>query len=219
MSSKATERKQYLDPLERSMEVLFGLIGVLTYTGSLSVQHAGHHAVDRMLVAALGCNLAWGLIDGIMYLIGIWADRGRRLHLLRKVRASSDPVLINAVTEELMPPVLASVLSTSEIAELRDRIAKQPEPPLHVRLLADDVKGAFMLFLLMFLSTLPVALPFLFIDHPVIALRVSNAVAIVLLFFTGRYLAAFVGFRPWPTGLLMVLLGSVAVTITIALGG
>lgn len=71
MSSKATDRKQYLDPMERSMEVLFGLIGVLTYTGSLSVQHAGHHAVDRMLVAALGCNLAWGVVDGWFYTDGV----------------------------------------------------------------------------------------------------------------------------------------------------
>src|SRR5262252_821582 len=51
-----------LDPIERSSEVLFGLIMVLTFTGSFRITGADHDDVHRMLLAALGCNLAWGII-------------------------------------------------------------------------------------------------------------------------------------------------------------
>ena len=57
------QRQQALDPIDRVSEVLFGLIMVLTFTGSLSVAEAGHSEVRTMLVGALGCNLAWGIID------------------------------------------------------------------------------------------------------------------------------------------------------------
>ena len=49
-----------LDPSERIAEVLFGLIMVLTFTGSLSIADAGANDVRVMLIGALGCNLAWG---------------------------------------------------------------------------------------------------------------------------------------------------------------
>ena len=52
--------KRVLDPIDRVSEVLFGLIMVLTFTGSLSVAEAGRDDVRAMLIGALGCNLAWG---------------------------------------------------------------------------------------------------------------------------------------------------------------
>lgn len=65
--------------MQRVSEVLFGLIMVLTFTGSLEVATAGRSDVRVMLVAALGCNLAWGIIDGGMYLMGTLHERGRKL--------------------------------------------------------------------------------------------------------------------------------------------
>src|SRR5262245_28378312 len=62
--------KRPLEPIDRISEVLFGLIMVLTFTGSLSVAEAGHEDIRTMLIGALGCNLAWGVIDGILYLMG-----------------------------------------------------------------------------------------------------------------------------------------------------
>ena len=59
--------KRILSPIERVSEVLFGLIMVLTFTGSLSAAESGEAEVRAMLVGAIGCNLAWALIDVIMY--------------------------------------------------------------------------------------------------------------------------------------------------------
>ena len=83
--------KRALDPIDRVSEVLFGLIMVLTITGSLSVAEAGRNEVRTMLFGALGCNLAWGIIDGVLYVMGSLAEKGRNLFIFRAVRKATDP--------------------------------------------------------------------------------------------------------------------------------
>lgn len=39
---------------------------VLTFTGTLSAATAGREDVRIMLLAAIGCNAAWGIVDGVM---------------------------------------------------------------------------------------------------------------------------------------------------------
>ena len=68
--------KRVLDPYDRVSEVLFGLIMVLTFTGSLSIAEAGRDDVRTMLIGALGCNLVWGIIDGVFYLGGLHLQTG-----------------------------------------------------------------------------------------------------------------------------------------------
>jgi hypothetical protein len=41
---------------------------VLTFTGSLSIVAADRLSIRTMIIAALGCNLAWGLIDAGRFL-------------------------------------------------------------------------------------------------------------------------------------------------------
>lgn len=218
MSATKEPIRGALDPVDRSMEALFGLIMVLTFTGSLSVLNAGEQDVREMLVGAVGCNLAWGIIDACFYLMGVLSERGRTLQRVRRLRASGDPKMIAEVFSEALPEV-TELMTSAERSSLRDRIAQLPEPPRHAKLNWPDVKGAIGVFLWVFLITFPVALPFVFIQDPLIALRVSNGIAIVLLFFIGRRLARYAGFRVWTTSLFMVLFGLLMVAITIALGG
>jgi VIT1/CCC1 family predicted Fe2+/Mn2+ transporter len=70
-----------------------------------------------------------------------------------------------------------------------------------------------------FLSTCPVALPFVMMRTASSAMRVSNAVAVVMLFLAGVIYGRAVGRAPWAVGLSMVLLGCGLVALTIALGG
>src|SRR3954465_1867820 len=90
-SSSERSSKRVLEPIDRVSEVLFGLIMVLTFTGSLSVAEAGRDDVRTMLIGALGCNLAWGIIDAVLYLMGCLAEKGRGLSAFRAVRKSNDP--------------------------------------------------------------------------------------------------------------------------------
>jgi len=207
-----------LDPVDRSMEALFGLIMVLTFTGSLSVWAAGRQEVREMLIGALGCNLAWGIIDAFFYLIGVLSERGRSIQRIRRLQASGDPHVIEEVFSEVVPEV-TELMTPAERSSLRERIAKLPEPPRYAKLNGSDVKKAVGVFLWVFLITFPVALPFVFIHDAFIAMRVSNGIAVLLLFFIGQRLARHAGFKVWLTSLVTVLLGLILVALTIELGG
>ncbi len=221
MPEKSSERstKRVLEPIDRVSEVLFGLIMVLTFTGSLSVATAGRDDVRTMLIGALGCNLAWGIIDGVLYVMGSLAEKGRNLFIYRAAREATDPNEAQRLIAGALPSVVANVLTPAELDTLRQRLKQLPEPPERAHLGKDDWLGAGGVFLLVFLSTFPVVIPFIFMRNAGAALRVSNAIAIVMLFLTGYAFGHLTGRRAWLAGILMVILGSILVGITMALGG
>jgi VIT1/CCC1 family predicted Fe2+/Mn2+ transporter len=211
--------KRVLDPMSRVSEVLFGLIMVLTFTGSLSVATAGHAEVREMLVGALGCNLAWGVIDALLYLLGILSEKGAGLAALRGLQRAATPEEGRAIVADSLPPLVASVLEPPQLEAMRERLAQLPEPKGPARLGKDDWRGALAVFLLVFLSTLPVAIPFLLVRDAHLALRLSNGVAVAMLFVCGLTAGRLTGYHPWATGAAMVVLGCLLVAMTMALGG
>jgi VIT1/CCC1 family predicted Fe2+/Mn2+ transporter len=208
-----------LEPNERIAEVLFGLIMVLTFTGSLSVADAGRDDVRAMLIGALGCNLAWGIIDGLFYLMGCLSEQGRDIRSLRALRKAASPDEAHRVIADALPPMVAATLGPADYESMRQKLVQLPGPPSRPRLGKDEWLGALAVFLWVFLITFPVTIPFIFLDSLGRAMRLSNSIAIVLLFLTGYAFGRVAEYRPWLTGLAMVVLGSVLVAITIALGG
>ena len=212
-------RRRVLEPIERISEVLFGLIMVLTFTGSLSIAEAGRDDVRAMLIGALGCNLAWGLIDAIMYLMACLSERAQGLRTIQAVRRASSPEEAHRVIADTLPAPVAEALPAAELERVRLHLSRLPEPPPHPRLRSEDWRGALAVFLLVFLSTFPVVLPFLFLREAAPAMRLSNIIAIVMLFLTGYAFGRSAGHRPWVMGASMVVLGGVLVAVTILLGG
>ena len=208
-----------LEPIDRVSEVLFGLIMVLTFTGTLSVAEAGRDDVRAMLVGALGCNVAWGVIDAMLYLMGGLADKGRGLMTFRAVRKTGDLQAARRDIAAALPPTLASILTPAELESIRQRLIRLPEPAARARLSKDDWLGATGVFLVVFLSTFPVVIPFIVMRSAGPALRVSNGVAIAMLFLTGWAFGRITGHHPWLVGLAMVVLGAILVGMTMALGG
>jgi hypothetical protein len=209
-----------LEPIDRTSEILFGLIMVLTFTGSLSVAQAGRDDVRAMLIGALGCNLAWAIIDAVFYLMGCLAEKNRDLVTARAVRDAGDPERARALIADSLPPLVAAVVQPSELEAMRLRLNELPELPDHPRLDGDDWRGAVGVFLLVFLVTFPVTIPFMVMPHAVSALRVSNTIAIAMLFAMGYAAGRRNGRRrPWLMGISMVVLGVVLVALTVALGG
>jgi len=217
--SSERSSKRVLDPIDRVSEVLFGLIMVLTFTGALSVAEAGREDVRTMLIGALGCNLAWGIIDGVLYLMGCLAEKGRDLTAFRAVRKATDLKEAQRITADALPPLIASILQPAELETMSRRLRELPEPRGHVRLRREDWLGAAGVFVLVFFSTFPVVIPFILMRNAGQALRVSNAIAIVMLFLMGYAFGRMTGRHPWLVGISMIILGSILVSITIALGG
>lgn len=216
MSTSAIS-KRVLDPAERASEVLFGLIMVLTVTGS--VARGERIDVHTLLMATLGCNLAWGVIDAAMYLMGCFSERGQDILMVRAVRHAADAEAARQIIAGTLPPLLASHLPDSDLEVLRQRLKQLPEPPAHAGFKKRDWLGALGVFLLVFVSTLPVVVPFAVIKEARLALRISNGVAITMLFLAGYELGRYTGYRPWKMGLVFVLTGIIMVGIAIGLGG
>jgi VIT1/CCC1 family predicted Fe2+/Mn2+ transporter len=211
--------KRVIEPAERIAEVLFGLIMVLTFTGSLSIAEAGRDDVVAMLIGALGCNLAWGIIDGLFYLMGCLAEKGRNLATYKAVLAAGTSEHARDLIAGALPPVVVSLLKPEELDALRERVMRLPAPPDRAGLDRKDWIGAWAIFLLVFLATFPVAIPFMVIDTATLAMRVSNFVAVGMLFIAGYAYGRIINRSPVAIGVVMVFIGLVIVTFTIALGG
>jgi hypothetical protein len=208
-----------LNPIDRISEVLFGLIMVLTFTGSISVATDAREDVHELLWAALGCNVAWGLVDTIMYLMNVLIERGHSISTVKKITASPSTERTREILKQEIQPVISGLMHDEELDELGIRLKKLPVPSHTHLITASDLWAGLQIFLLVFLCTLPVTVPFALFDEVGMAMRVSNCIALLLLFIGGYLLAGYAGFRRFFTAFVYTLLGLFLVAITIAFGG
>lgn len=207
-----------LDPVDRISELMFGLFMALTFTGTLSVATAGKEDVHTMLMAAIGCNIAWGIVDAVMYVLRSLVSRGHKASLLRAIQTTSSIEDAHLIIAKNMAP--ASELGKSELEFIRKWVVNlAPQDPYSVRLTMQEIRGAIGVFLLVFISTFPVALPFVFFTNLHLAMRVSGAIAIVMLFLCGYRWGHYAGMSPIRVGITMVVLGTLITLAVIALGG
>src|SRR4030095_15055170 len=172
-----------LDPVDRISEILFGLIMAVTIVGSLSIANAGRNEVRTVLAAALGCNLAWGLVDAVMYLVRTLTERAHTRRLARRV-IDAEPDLAFHMIRESLPEPLAAITGAQELEGMRRRLLALPVPA-GALLRRDDYVAAFRVFLLVVFATFPVVLPFLMTNHAVIAMQASRILTLVMLFLAG----------------------------------
>ena len=211
-----------LDAEDRLGELLFGLIMVLTFTLGAGIELAGDRGATReLLIAALGCNTAWGVIDAALYLMNQLSERGRVYRLVKSIQTAPDREqglsLIASELDDRIPAMVGPELRAALHDELLDRLRSADIRP--TRISADDLRGGVAVFILVFLTALPAVVPFLVLRDAQIAMRASNAVLIGLLFVAGWRWAGYTGASRWRTGISMLLLGVSLVAIAIALGG
>jgi VIT1/CCC1 family predicted Fe2+/Mn2+ transporter len=153
-----------------------------------------------------------------LYVMGCIDERGRNLITLRAVRQAADPAVARRLVANALPNVL-SRLPDEHLEPLRQEVLRLPDPPQRPGMTWEDARGALAVCLLVFLSTFPPVVPFLLWGDVQTALRISNAVAIIMMFGCGYAYARGTGLQPWLTGLVMVAIGFALVAIAIALGG
>lgn len=212
-------REPVLSPVDRISETLFGLLMALSFVGAVSVAETGRAEIRALFIAALGCNLAWGLVDAVMYLVRTIADRGRRLSLVNAVRAAPDARAGRILIEQALARGAAGLVAESETEAIRRRIVDRPFVPARPRLAWDDVRAAVAIFALVVLSTFPVVLPFAFMRDVGAAKNLSHAIALLMLFIGGLAFGRYAGYGGWKAGFTMAALGAVLVIAINALGG
>lgn len=196
MEAQAGSLFGVLEPIDRISEFLFGLIMVLTFTSAIGVLTAGDPQIRTMILGAIGCNLAWGLIDGGVYLMARLNERGRKLLTFHAVVQAATPATAHRIIAGALPPLLAPLLSPEQLEAMRQKLIQLPQAPERPRLSRRDWTGASAICLLSFLSTFPVIIPFLVVDDAWLALRCSNLVAMVMLFLCGYAYGTRTGLPP-----------------------
>jgi hypothetical protein len=222
-NEKGSWSARHLDPGSHMGEILFGLIMTLTFTlgAGMVIQEEGRAGAREMLVGILGCNLAWGIIDGVLYVLGQVFERGRVRRIGLNLRlAQSDAAARQAVADEF-DEVLGTVTDEAERDRLYQsvvtRVRGTPVMPNRVR--REDLLGGLAAGWLVFACSFPAVLPFLVIDDPWIALRVSNVILLGLLFAVGWRAARHTLAKPWLAGVTFLLVGVLLVALAIPLGG
>jgi VIT family len=212
-------RGSILDPVTRLSEVVFGLIMVLTFTGSVSIATSGRDDIRTMLWSALGCNVAWGIVDGLMFLMAIILERGHSLRILKSLQTTKNDDQADKIIKDSLPPLFSHVMQDEELGTLRRDIQSIPDLPKRVPLTWQDFKGALAIFILVFISTFPATIPFIIMHDVPVAMRWSNGIGLILLFITGYYIGKVSGYRPLLVGIVVSVIGALVVLLTIALGG
>jgi hypothetical protein len=214
--------RRHLDPPSRLGEILFGLIMVLTITSTAGLTVAeGREGVRQLLFAAVGCNLAWAIIDAIMYLMNCLTVRSEKLQMIRAVQNAPDSQTALTLIQEGVEPELQALLDPAGAAAFSQSTLKYigEAKIVPVTLTKEDFNGALACFWLVLIACLPAALPFLIFSAPRFALRVSNFLLIVLLFLVGRAWARYVKANQLVAGSVMVAVGLALVGIAVLLGG
>jgi hypothetical protein len=216
--SDRPQRGRLLDPIDRISEVLFGLVMAVTIVGSLSIAGAGRAEVRTVLIGAVGCNLAWGLVDAVMYLVRTLTERTRNRTLVERI-LRADPRSAQALIREALPPGIAAISGPDDVEGIRRRLQELPLDA-GAALRRDDWMAALAIFLLVVLATFPVVVPFMLTNDLALAMNVSRAVTLVMLFGAGFALGRHAWHhRPWVAGLSAALLGAVLIVAVMALGG
>ncbi len=211
---------RYLDPADSLGETLFGLIMALTFTlgAGLLMQRED---IRDLVVAMIGCNVAWGIIDAALYLIGSLFNRNRRINFVRKFRRAADErQAMLAIREEFD-------LDGEPDLRVEDRAAfhrvlldiLRHAGTERARLRVHDFQAAAAIAVIVTLTAVPGVLPFLVINDGYLALRTANLVQVCLLFLVGFRWAHHTGANPWYTGFGIAGLCIALVAVAVALGG
>jgi len=209
-------RRRLIDPIDRVSEILFGLIMAVNYRRfplGCRIRAPNRACHDG------GClNLAWGLVDAVMYLVRALTQRTRNLALARRM-ADSELEDARRLLAQSLPSEIASLTGPEALEGMRRRLLDWPLAS-RATLGRDDYMAAVGVFILVVVATFPVVLPFMLVRDAGPAMNISRATALAMLLLGGVALGRYAGHaRAASTGLVMAAVGAVLIAAVKALGG
>ncbi|KWV41786.1 VIT family protein [Rhizobium altiplani] len=221
--NNGTPIHRHLDPGDSLGEVLFGLIMALTVTlGARLAATSAPLNVHQLIATIIGCNLAWGVIDAVFFVLGGLFHRSRRARFYRILKSSGNDVEALAALEEEFgledEPLAVGIQDRATLYRAMLAVTTRAAPA-RARLQPRDFLSAFAVFLLVSAAALPAVMPFILVEVPDLALHLSNMLQILLLFLVGYWWGRYTDANPWLVGLTIMLLGVAMVSVAIGLGG
>jgi len=213
----------YLSEGDRLVEVLCGVIMVLVMIGYLRLSLMGEDHIElkrTMILIPLGCNAAWGIIDGIMYVLTDLIERGKIYRL--SIKTKKDQEEIKSSIEDELSSTVVDVLEEEEKEKISDEILKRVNPSDIEKpegITKKDLVVILFTFLTVFSTAIPLIIPFIIFDDIILAIRISFAIGIAILFSIGLFWGKYASRNKIRSALAIVTIGIIVVGITIALGG
>jgi hypothetical protein len=211
----------YVDPAERLAQILFGLIMLLTTTAVArsTLDKEGTKGIEEMIREAIGCNVAWGVITGVLYSMNTLYDRSWPNRLQHDCRGCDDSVAL-AVIQDNIEESFAEITTPDDRAELARKILvnlKQTKtsPPSIGR---KDLVTGLIIFVLVTM-TIAALVPFCFTSDLKLAIQLTNILLVVLMFIVGFCWGRVVRMNSWLTGLAITIIGLAMVGVAEYLGG
>ncbi len=221
---------EFLDPLDALFTIFFSVLFALLFTQSYAILiyrdvmdasfSSGYG--QELFVAILGAVTAWGIIDGVLYVLAEVFGRRERYRLLQYIQtSSSEESAIIAIAEELdfiLEPITNDVQRHALYQDILGHLS-QAESQV-VGLQREDLVGALATVLLSVVAVLPSLLPLLLLpDNTWLAIRISNLVSVSVVFITGYGWGVYTDTNPWKTGLLLASVCLAMVLVAMLLGG
>jgi hypothetical protein len=207
-----------LSPFERGAEIIFGILMAISVTAAAEITAGADANVRELMIAALGCNLAWGLIDGVIYLLQLQYERHRMHRMVLELRELKAEDAFRARVAAELPPLVAQAMNADSLGYIRQAVQNyaRTRPAYWSR---QEFAAAGLICALVFGSTFPLVLPFMVMQEPWYALRASHAIAVAMLFVLGWRLGRWSGASPFGSGALLAMIGVALAVLCVALGG
>ncbi len=205
-----------LSPSDRHSEMLFGLIMVLAITGTVGLETNSKKAV---ISAGIGACIAWGIVDGIIYVYSNLLERGRIALAAQEASTCTEEGCDLRKIKEELEDTIVDTLGEREKLEVARHIMERLKPvENHTRATKEDILGGIAAGALVFVSGIPPLIPFLFLDGAW-AMRFSSIIGLVMLYFIGYRWGGYIGRSRFWTGVTMMSVGIVITGVVIVLGG
>ena len=207
-----------LDATDSLIEAMVGLVVIIGVTSSSRIGFVDPAlGVDAVLITALLVAVVWAVIDGGFVLVASLFRQGRvrRVALLVAKHGATTSRLTREI-RALAAGSIADLLTEAELDAVAARIADGDGLTVRpIRLTADDWMGALASALAMLLATLPPVVPFLLpFDQPLQVL-LSNAVAVITLFWIGWFWSRWTAYPRWLAGAAVAAVGLAMVALTV----
>jgi VIT family len=214
---------RHLDPGEALSEVLLGLIMALTFTLGARVFAADERLeTHELVVAIVGCNMAWGVIDATFFILNSLFYRSRHARFFRILKNTrSETEALAEVEEEFGLEDEPLAAHPEDLARLYQSLLtlSTRATPARKGLRRQDFIAAAIVFVLVSATAIPGVIPLLLLADSNLALHISNWVLILLLFVVGCWWGRYTDASPWRVGLSAMLLGMFLVLVAVVLGG
>lgn len=212
----------YLGRFWYSSEPMFGVIMVVCFTSVLrAFPGLAETIIGKVLLTALFCCVAWGLVDGVFYAWEAHYELDKKKKLQAQVRMAADAEKTQGLIEDDLGDTVVDLLDEGDKAQVYQIVQKSvPGVDLGRVSLKEDIITVAIAFGLVVGSSIIVMLPFLVFSPVMRALEISNITGIFLLFFMGYWREEDKRIsKKLVTGGFTALCAFIITIVTIALGG